>query len=140
MEQGMSSNGHRRRRSTAAATLVVATLGLAAGLAPAAVAIQNDDQQQESDDAPRGPRGGHPELTDEQKTCLEGQGVQKPAKDENGERVRPTEEQREAFRAAAEACGIELPERPAHAPQDTPRDAPEDAPDNADDTADSTAV
>jgi len=54
-----------------------------------------------------------PKLTDEQRACLQEQGVEKPAKDENGERVRPTEEQRAAFEAAAEACGIDLPERPA---------------------------
>ena len=38
--------------------------------------------------------------------------MEKPARDENGERVPPTEEQRAAFEAAAETCGIDLPERP----------------------------
>ena len=89
----MWGNRHARaRRSTAVATLAIAGLGLMAVFAPAAVA--------------------HPNLTDEQKTCLEEAGIEKPAKDENGERVKPTEEQRTAFRAAAEACGIELPARP----------------------------
>ena len=70
------------------------------------------------------PRHRGPKLTDEQKACLEQQGVQKPAKDESGERVRPTEEQRAAFEAAAEACGIDLPERPSgeQAPDEAPAD------------------
>jgi hypothetical protein len=63
----------------------------------------------------RGPR-----LTEEQRACLQEQGVEKPAKDENGERVRPTDEQRAAFEAAAEACGIDLPERPSDSDADTP--------------------
>ncbi len=75
----------------------------------------------------RGPRGHRPELTDEQKACLEDAGVTKPA-----EGQRPTEEQREQFRAAAEGCGIELPEKPAgdQAPEDAPSDQGdrEDAP------------
>ena len=37
-----------------------------------------------------------PKLTDEQRACLEGQGVEKPAKGE-----RPTDEQRAAFEAEA---------------------------------------
>jgi len=53
-----------------------------------------------------------PRLTDEQRACLEQQGVEKPARDENGERLRPTDEQRAAFEAAAETCGIDLPQRP----------------------------
>ena len=55
----------------------------------------------------RGNRPHRPKLTDEQKTCLEGQGVTKPEKG-----TKPTAEQREAFKAAAESCGIELPARP----------------------------
>ena len=53
-----------------------------------------------------------PKLTDEQKTCLEEQGVEKPARGEDGERVPPTDEQKAAFRAAAETCGIDLPDAP----------------------------
>ena len=102
----MWGNRHARaRRSTAVATLAIVGLGLMAGLAPAALA-------QESDDAPPAESNGRPHrprLTDEQRACLQEQGLEKPAKDENGERVKPTEEQRAAFRAAAEACGIQLP-------------------------------
>ncbi len=43
----------------------------------------------------------HPQLTAEQKTCLEGQGITKPEKG-----TRPTAEQRAAFKTAATACGI----------------------------------
>ncbi len=64
----------------------------------------------------RGPRGNRPKLTDEQKTCLEEQGIEKPAKNADGTRVKPTDEQKAAFKAAAAECGITLPERPADAP------------------------
>jgi hypothetical protein len=84
-------------------TAVALGVGMLGVLAPAAFAQENEDEA---------PAGGRPHaLTDEQRACLEQQGVQKPEPDENGERVRPTEEQREAFRAAAEACGIELPRK-----------------------------
>lgn len=56
---------------------------------------------------PGGPGHRGPQLTDEQRECIEGQGVEKPAKGE-----RPTDEQRAAFEAAADACGIDLPDRP----------------------------
>ncbi len=59
----------------------------------------------------RGPHG-RPELTDEQKACLQEQGIEKPAAGADGERVKPTDEQRAAFRAAAETCGIDLPDAP----------------------------
>jgi hypothetical protein len=55
-------------------------------------------------------RGPRLELSDAQKQCLADQGVALPARPANGERpTPPTDEQRAAFRAAAEACGITLP-------------------------------
>ena len=57
-------------------------------------------------------RHHHPRLTDAQKACLEQHGVQKPQPGANGERPQPTAEQRAAFRAAAQDCGIQLPNRP----------------------------
>jgi hypothetical protein len=101
----------RGRRGTAIATLAIASLGLVAGLAPAAFAQESDTPAQD-DQGQEGRRPPRPQLTDEQQACLEEQGVEKPAADENGERVKPTDEQREAFKAAAETCGIEL--RPRH--------------------------
>ena len=50
----------------------------------------------------RCPRG--PQLTDEQRQCLKDAGLERPA---DGQR--PTDAQREAFRAAAAKCGIDLP-------------------------------
>lgn len=47
-------------------------------------------------------------LTAEQRECLQGQGLERPARGE-----RPTDEQRQAFRDAAEACDIDLPDRAA---------------------------
>ena len=55
-------------------------------------------------------RGGRLNLTDEQKTCLTDAGITKPAKG-----TRPTQAERDAMKAAAEACGITLPTRPDHA-------------------------
>ncbi len=95
----------RTHRLGAFVTAVVLGVGMIGVLAPAALAQENEEE------APTEGEGRKPRLTDEQRACLEQQGVQKPEPDENGERPRPTEEQREAFRAAAEACGIELPAR-----------------------------
>jgi hypothetical protein len=54
-----------------------------------------------------GPRGDRPRLTDEQKACLEAQGITKPEKPADGSRPEPpTAEQRERMRAAVDACGI----------------------------------
>jgi hypothetical protein len=87
----------------AIALVAVPVLGLA-GVADAA------------DDEAGSGRGPKPTLTDEQRQCLADQGVTLPERPAEGSdpstRVRPTEEQRSAFRAAAEACG--LPERPHH--------------------------
>jgi hypothetical protein len=66
-------------------------------------------------------RGPCPVLTDEQRQCLANQGVtlpERPANPGTGERPQPpSDEQRAAFRAAAAACGIELP---AHGPRGAP--------------------
>jgi len=45
--------------------------------------------------------------TAEQRQCLRDADLERPARGE-----RPTDEQRHAFRDAAEACGIDLPDRP----------------------------
>jgi hypothetical protein len=59
--------------------------------------------------------GLRPELSDAQKQCLTDQGVTLPARPANGERpTPPTDEQRAAFRAAAQTCGITLPSFGAH--------------------------
>ena len=50
-------------------------------------------------------RGGRLNLTDAQKTCLTDAGITKPE-------GRPTQAERDAFKAAAETCGITLPTRP----------------------------
>ena len=109
------------RRASRFGTLVAAIVmgaGLVGVLAAAAIAQENDSENQ----APSGEE--HRVLTDEQRACLEEQGVEKPQRDENGERVKPTDEQKEAFRAAAEACGIDLPDRP---PADSDANSGDDA-------------
>jgi len=93
-------------------TGLVLTIGGVALVAPAAGAQTDTPDQTPSTQAPsdqEGQRRRFPHrawLTEEQRACLEEQGVKRPP-----EGQRPTEEQREAFRAAAEACGIELPRR-----------------------------
>ena len=96
----------RRRRGAVLATLAVASMGLVAGFAPAASA-QTDDATPPAAEG----RRHRPELTDEQQSCLEGQGIVKPEPNADGTRVERTDEQKEAFKAAAEECGIELPAR-----------------------------
>ena len=63
-------------------------------------------------------RGGRLNLTDEQKTCLTEAGITKPE-------GRPTQAERDAFKAAAESCGITLPARPSAEPG---LGAPDEAP------------
>jgi len=48
------------------------------------------------------------ELSDTQKQCLADHGVSKPAPSATGERPQLSPEQRDALRAALQACGIEL--------------------------------
>lgn len=111
MHTTRTSHGARLCRVLGAGlTGLVLMVGGVALLAPVAGA-QADDQPP-STEAPSGrdmPRRRFPHrawLTEAQRECLREQGVERPAPGE-----RPTEEQREAFRAAAEECGIELPRR-----------------------------
>ena len=107
----MGTSTLRRSLHTGLAGLVLTVGGLAL-VAPAAGAQTDPGDTQKQEDGPR----QRPQLTDEQKACLEQAGVTKPA-----EGQRPTDEQREAFEAAAESCGIDLPARgpggPGHRPQ-----------------------
>ncbi len=105
----MKPHGPRRHWSRLALT-VLASLTLAAALAPAAFAVNEGDTDQSSART-RPPHRLN--LTDEQRQCLQDQGIEKPARGEDGKPVKPTDEQREAFRQAAAACGIELPAKPS---------------------------
>ena len=148
---------HRLRRGLRAGLAAALVAAGAVAIAPSAGAAS--DNQSSSNDRPaaeqseNGRRPHHPRLTDEQRDCIEQQGVDlperpprdnanrddsdnensnadRPARNDsreqsdndesegNGERPRgerhePTAEQRAAFEAAAEECGIELPQRPA---------------------------
>ena len=60
--------------------------------------------------------GPRPALTDAQRQCLADQGVTLPGRPADGTRpAPPTDEQRAALRAAAEACGISIPSRGSQA-------------------------
>jgi peptide methionine sulfoxide reductase MsrB len=88
----------RAKRAGLLATLAVSTVAVVAALfaAPAG--------------AEPGAGAGHagrPRLTAEQRQCLQDQGIERPARGQ-----RPTDEQIQAFRDAAETCGIDLPTRP----------------------------
>jgi len=94
----MSTPILRRGLRTGFAVLALSAVTMA--FAPLALAQSGSegDADQSQNDGGRPPR---PQLTDEQRACLEQAGVEKPAEGE-----RPTEEQRAALRAAAEQCGI----------------------------------
>ena len=93
---------HHRRvpRVVALVGTTLATLALVVAFAPLAVA--------QTDPGPR-PGGPHhpPHLTDAQKTCLTQHGVQLPAMQSGQRPTPPTDQQRQAFEAAAKACGIQ---------------------------------
>ena len=85
----------------AVGTIALAGVGvLGIGLAGAQTA------DSDSSATARPPR---PELTDAQRQCLADQGLTPPQRPADGTRVAPTDEQRAAFRAAAEACGLPAP-------------------------------
>jgi hypothetical protein len=85
------------------AGLAVASFGSFAGAA-------DDNSSGTSTTAPDGAARPHPQLTDEQKQCLANQGVTLPTRPTDGTRpAPPTDEQRAAFKAAAEACGLHAP-------------------------------
>src|SRR5688572_317027 len=164
-----SGGRQRRRRRGLRAGLAAALVAVGAvAIAPSAGAESDQSsnnnrsgvEQAENEGRPRRPR-----LTDEQRACIEQQGVdlpERPARDAsdddqaNGEeqnrnanrekrdddadqqsqdddargeneqpreRRGPTEAQRAEFEAAAEACGIELPERPSEDDPQRPDDA-----------------
>jgi hypothetical protein len=99
---------HRPRRTfavifgtLAVAGLAVASFGSFAGAA---------DDATPSTTAPDGTARPHPQLTDEQKQCLADHGITPLQKPADGTRpTPPTDEQRAAHRAAAEACGLPTP-------------------------------
>lgn len=109
----------RRRARRVGLTALALTAGLAV-LAPSALA--QSESQGDGSQATQSGRPHRPQLTDEQKQCLEDAGVSKPA-----EGQRPTDEQREAFRAAAEKCGIELPAHPGGQGASQGEGAPDDS-------------
>ncbi|MEZ5171464.1 MAG: hypothetical protein R3A49_12060 [Acidimicrobiia bacterium] len=120
--------------------VLVAALALALTFAPAGSAQESDEGSgDDSPDATQPDDGpSRQPLSDEERACLEENGAQLPELDEDGNPIRPerpdpserpepgseefeqkrTEmrERHEAFRAAAEACGIELPERGPRGP------------------------
>ena len=53
-------------------------------------------------------RRAHTPLTQEQRQCLADQGVTLPEKPADGSRPQLSQEQRDALRAAAETCGLQL--------------------------------
>lgn len=88
-----TSPAGRAKRAGVVATLLVSALAVLAGLFAAPAGAQE-----------AAPEGGHPQLTAEQRQCMADHGYQLPL----ASQLR-TKEQRQAFRAAAEECGIDLP-------------------------------
>jgi hypothetical protein len=115
----VSDYGARRPRpsriwAVAIGTVVVAGLAVAS-FGTFAAADDTGGSSAPSATAPDGsPRPHRAPLTDDQKQCLANQGVTLPTKPADGTRpAPPTDAERQAFRAAAEACGITPPGRPA---------------------------
>lgn len=88
------SSPSRAKRAGLLAALAVTAVALVAGLFALPAGAQE-----------AAPEGGRPRLTEEQRQCLADQGYERPLAGQ----LR-TREQREAFRAAAEECGIDLPD------------------------------
>ena len=109
----MSELGARRPRpgriwAVAIGTVIVAGLAVVSfgGFAGAA---DDGTGSTPSAGAPSGDHP-HPQLSDEQKQCLADHGVTLPTRPADGTRpTPPTDDQRAAFRAAAEACGLPTP-------------------------------
>ena len=87
----------RASRVGLVAALALATVALVAGLFALPAGAQTDTDA-------AGGRAGRPRLTEEQRQCLADQGVERPPLGQ-----RPSDEQIQASKDAAEACGIELP-------------------------------
>lgn len=101
MFRNQTINGRRAPRVVALVATTLATLALVVTLAPLAGAQTPD---------PGSPGGHPPRLTDAQKTCLTQHGVQLPAAPAAGQQpTPPTDQQRQAFQAAAKACGVQPP-------------------------------
>jgi Spy/CpxP family protein refolding chaperone len=95
------------RRGATAGLAALALIAAMATFAPAAFA--HSDAPGDGSQGGEGRARPHPQLTDEQQACLEAAGVEKPAEGQP-----PTEEQRAAFREAAQQCGIPLPRGHRH--------------------------
>ena len=87
------SSTSRAKRAGLRATLAVGAIAILAGLFAAPAGAQQAT-----------PEGGRPQLTAEQRQCMADHGYERPLAGQ----LR-TQEQRQAFRAAAEDCGIDLP-------------------------------
>ena len=88
------STTSRAKRAGALATLVISVLAVGAGLLAPPAGAQDSGETQ----------GRHPRITDEQRQCMADAGFERPLAGQ----LR-TREQRQAFRDAAEGCGIDLP-------------------------------
>jgi hypothetical protein len=99
--------------------IVVGFVALAALPALGVGAFAAADAATTATNGEEGARPARPALTDAQKQCLADQGVTLPQRPADGTGQRPappTDEQRAAFRAAAEACGLPTPPAGDHRP------------------------
>ena len=99
MFRNQTTNGQRAPRVAALVATTLATLTLVVVLAPLAGAQTADPT----------PEGHPPRLTDAQKTCLTQHGVTLPTPSAGQKPTPPTDQQRQAFEAAAKTCGVQPP-------------------------------
>jgi hypothetical protein len=98
MSRNETIRGRGGRRAAAVVGTALATLAFVVTLAPLAGA-QTDP----------GGDGHPPRLTDAQKTCLTQHGVTLPTRTPGQAPTPPTDQQRQAFEAAAKTCGVQPP-------------------------------
>jgi hypothetical protein len=103
----MKTKGRHSHRIAAFAVAALAGATSIGLLAPSASAQTDSGNTDSSTQA----RPAHPMLTDEQKACLEKNGVTPPAKPADGQpRTEPTDAEKAKHKAAFEACNIPLPQ------------------------------
>ncbi len=100
MFRNQTINKRRAPRVVALVATTLATLALVVAFAPLAVAQTPN---------PGRPGAHPPNLTDAQKACLTQHGITPPTPGSAKPTSPPTDQQRQAFEAAAKACGVQPP-------------------------------
>ena len=109
----MSGKKTRSALALGAGTVVLAAIAVLGVASLAGAQTSDSGSAPSADQASDGSstRPHRPALTDDQRQCLADHGITPPTPAADGTRTPPTDDQRAAFRAAAEACGLPVPSR-----------------------------